>query len=137
MVENKKPANEPAAKDDNRTVEEMLDIIRSRRQPAEYEMLEIIRSRRKAEQSEMTATSKPTGEQALLREGFFTANQVSGEWKFASNTEPKKRGEYSIAVSDLIKSPESLCDWLAHISEKNWFDPVKFFAFFRRYRPIP
>jgi|SRR5450759_2731570 hypothetical protein len=122
MGEKKKPAHEPATVADSQTVESMLAAIRARR---------------KAGMSEMTATSNSTGKQFLLRDGFFTANQASGEWKFTSKTTPKKRSEYHISVSDLIKSPESLCEWLAHISEKTWFDPVKFFAFFRRYRPTP
>ena len=156
MVKKMKPSPMPVTEIDPQEVDEMLTLIRSRRKAAKLRnkgsleglpqklsdqnvdpMLAEIRARRKARMSEMSATPNSAGEHFLLRDGFFTANPVSGEWRFDSSTEPKKRGEYNISVSDLIKSPESLCDWLAHISEKNWFDPVKFFEFFRRYRPTP
>ena len=81
-----------------------------------------------------TAKCERTGKEIPISDGFFTANPSTGEWEFISKGAPQKSGEYNIPVADLIKSPEALCDWLAHISEKPWFDPAKFFDFFRRFR---
>lgn len=81
-----------------------------------------------------TAKCERTGNAIEINKGFFTANPFSGDWEFICEAAPEKSGEYNIAVSDLIKSPESLCDWLAHISEKTWFKPAKFFEFFHRFR---
>ena len=118
MVEKRIPVQNPEA--DNQNPEDMLAIIRARTQAKKP--------------SDMKATSTRTGELVLLLGGFFTADPVTGEWEFISREEPKKSGEYKILVADLIKSPEALCDWLAQISEISWFDPAKFFDFFRRFR---
>lgn len=34
----------------------------------------------------------------------------------------------------LLKSPASLVDWMAHMGEKTWFQPKKFFEFMDRLR---
>ena len=81
-----------------------------------------------------SAKCERTGNVIQIDDGFFTADPFSGGWEFICEAAPEKRAEYNIPVSDLIKSPEALCDWLAHISEKTWFDPAKFFDFFTRFR---
>ena len=84
--------------------------------------------------SDKTATCERTGEKILLREGFFTANPASGEWVFISKTAPEEHGDYPVPASELVNSVESFVDWMAHLAEKTWFVPVKFFAFFTRFR---
>ncbi len=81
-----------------------------------------------------TAKCERTGKHVPIDECYFTADPISGEWEFICKEAPKKAGEYNIAVAALIKTPEALCDWLAHLSEKTWFNPAKFFGFFHRFR---
>jgi hypothetical protein len=81
-----------------------------------------------------TAKCERTGKDISLRDGFFTADPFTGEWSFVGKDAPEKSGEYNVAVDDLLSSPKSLVDWLAHLHEKTWFDPEKFFQFFERFR---
>lgn len=81
-----------------------------------------------------TAKCERTGKVIPISEGFFTGNPFTGEWVFISDDAPEKSGDYNIAVADMMKSPEALCDRLAHTSEKTWFEPTKFFEFFHRFR---
>jgi hypothetical protein len=69
-----------------------------------------------------------------LEDGFFTADPFTGTWQFVSANAPESGADYNIPVSDLIKSAESLVDWLAHIHQKTWFKPDLFFDFFVRFR---
>ena len=81
-----------------------------------------------------TAKCERTGKAIPIEDGFFVAEPGTGSWQFIAKGSPENHGDYDIAVSDLIKSPESLVDWLAHLRQKSWFDPAAFFDFFVRFR---
>lgn len=81
-----------------------------------------------------TAKCELTGNEILLSDGFFVADTATSEWSFVSPDVPENLGEYSIGVSSLIKSPEALIDWMAHLEEKTWFNAIKFIKFFSRVR---
>lgn len=75
-----------------------------------------------------------TGKKILLLEGYFVADPNTGNWSFVSADAPEASGEYDVAVTKLVKSPEALVDWMAHLNEKTWFVPQKFFDFFTKFR---
>ena len=81
-----------------------------------------------------TATCERTGQKVRLSDGFFTANPATGDWSFVSIGAPERPGDYNIEAALMVKSPEALVDWIAHLSEKSWFDPKKFCDFFARCR---
>jgi hypothetical protein len=81
-----------------------------------------------------TAKCERTGHQILLSDGFFVANAGTGEWSFISLDAEENSYDYHIAITALIKSPEALVDWMAHLNQKTWFKPSKFFEFFERFR---
>ena len=81
-----------------------------------------------------TAKCERTGSQIPLSNGFLVANAGTGDWSFISLDAEDRSYDYHIAISDLIKSPEALVDWMAHLNEKTWFKPTKFFEFFERFR---
>lgn len=81
-----------------------------------------------------TAKCERTGADILLSDGWLVADASTGEWSFVSIDANEKAYDYHIELRELIKSPEAFVDWLAHLSEKTWFDPRKFFAFFERFR---
>lgn len=68
-----------------------------------------------------------------LNDGFFVSPGHGGEWEFIS-VDASSINDYSIAVKDLINTPEGLVDWLAHLSEKSWFSANKFFEFMYKFR---
>lgn len=80
------------------------------------------------------ATCERTGNSIRLSDGFFTFNKRTKDWLFLSADAPEKAGDYNIEVSQLVKSPEALVDWIAHLSGKSWFDAKKFCDFFVRFR---
>lgn len=80
------------------------------------------------------AKCEGTGNEISLAEGFLVADVFTGQWKFVSISAPERPSDYSVRLRELVKSPEALVDWLAHLDEKTWFDPAKFFAFFTRLR---
>lgn len=81
-----------------------------------------------------TAICERTGHEILLTDGFFVANPVTGEWSFVSVDAPDQSTDYNVAASEIVKSPEALVDWIAHLNEKTWFDAKKFADFFSRFR---
>ncbi|MDD5407122.1 MAG: hypothetical protein PHE73_09315 [Sulfurovaceae bacterium] len=81
----------------------------------------------------MKAKCQRTGKEIETKDGFFVSPGRSGDWEFISIDAPSKN-DYNIAVEDLVKSPESLIDWLAHLSEKSWFSSEKFFDFMYKFR---
>lgn len=81
-----------------------------------------------------TAKCERTGEQLLLSDGWLIADASTGEWSFVSTDAEDHAYDYYIELRALLKSPEALVDWLAHLNEKSWFEPRKFFAFFERLR---
>jgi hypothetical protein len=81
-----------------------------------------------------TAKCERTGQQILLVDGFLVANAATGEWSFISIDAEEHSYDYHVAISALIKSPEALVDWMAHLHEKSWFKPTKLFEFFERFR---
>jgi len=80
------------------------------------------------------ARCERTGKRIPLREGFLVADASTGEWLFVSTNAPERAYDYDIQVASLVKSPEALVDWLAHLNEKSWFNPKKFFSYFERFR---
>jgi len=81
-----------------------------------------------------TAKCERTGHQILLGDGFFTADPATGNWSFICIDAPEMLGEYNIHITELTKSPEAFCDWIAHLNEKTWFDANKFANFFTKFR---
>ncbi len=67
-------------------------------------------------------------------EGFLVADPATGDWSFVGNDAPERPGEYNVPVRELLQTPEAFCDWIAHLAEKTWFRPQKFFHFFTRFR---
>ena len=69
-----------------------------------------------------------------LSKGCFVCDD-NGNWFFMT---PRYANAvsygYVIPVKDFIKSAEEFVDWMAHLSEKGWFDQKKFFTFFKRIR---
>jgi hypothetical protein len=65
-----------------------------------------------------TAKCERTGNQIPLLDGFLVANAGTGEWSFISLDAEEHSYDYHIAISDFIKSPEALVDWMAHLNEK-------------------
>ena len=84
--------------------------------------------------SKTTAVCEHTKERILLYDGCYVGNCKTGEWMFCSNKDADALGQYSIRVTELSERPEALLDWMAHLNEKAWFDPKKFFTFFKRFR---
>lgn len=80
------------------------------------------------------AICQRTREMIPLAEGFFVVSMGSAEWSFVSKDAPEMHGDYNVAVANIVKSPEALVDWIAHLNEKAWFDPKKFADFFTRFR---
>lgn len=80
------------------------------------------------------AVCERTNEAVFLSQGAFVADPGTGEWSFVSVQAPEEHGDYAVPVSAIVKSPEALVDWLAHLNEKTWFDPKKFIDFFTRFR---
>ncbi len=81
-----------------------------------------------------SAKCERTGKTIPISEGFFVADQTTGEWSFVGIGAPEKYGDYNVPIDDICKSPEALIDWIAHLSEKTWFDGKKFTDFFARFR---
>jgi len=76
-----------------------------------------------------------------LSEGVMACNcgpdvkiKDGGVWVFLCKKAADKSCYYTIEIAELIKSPEALVDWLAHLNEKGWFDAKKFINFFTRLR---
>lgn len=82
-------------------------------------------------------TCDRTGKSIPLEEGFIVARPDTGEWSFLCADAPEKLGDYSIPIRKMVSSPEELIDWLAHLSEKAWFQEDKFFSLFKRLRNRP
>ena len=81
-----------------------------------------------------SAKCERKGEDVPLGNGFLVASTETGVWSFVSLDAPEVHGDYSIPVKDIVKSPEALVDWMAHLNEKSWFDANKLFDFFTRFR---
>jgi hypothetical protein len=81
-----------------------------------------------------TAKCERSGEQILLSDGWIVCNAPTGEWSFVSIDANENTFDYHVELTALVKSPEALVDWLAHIGEKTWFKPEKFFEFFKKFR---
>ena len=63
-----------------------------------------------------------------LLDGFFSCpDPDKAEWQFICGSCPDEF--YDIQASRFFKSPEATVDWMAHLHEKRWFSPVKFFEF--------
>lgn len=81
-----------------------------------------------------SAICERTSKSLPVAEGFFVADVGSAEWSFVSKDAPEKHGDYNVAVASIVKSPEALVDWIAHLNEKTWFDSKKFADFFTGFR---
>lgn len=66
-------------------------------------------------------------------DGFFSCPDMEkGAWQFACIDCPD--GFYDFYVKRFFNSPGSTIDCLAHLQEKRWFKPDKFFEFMHRLR---
>ncbi len=81
-----------------------------------------------------TATCERTGKKIKMNEGHFVCIKTTGEWSFVGPNVPDGPNEFDIRISDLLQSPFSFSDRMAHLNETEWFDPQKFFDFFTRFR---
>ncbi len=81
-----------------------------------------------------TAKCERTNEQILLSDGYLVCNASTGEWSFISIDAEGHNFDYEIQLDRIVNSPEALIDWMAHLQEKSWFNPIKFFQFFDRFR---
>jgi hypothetical protein len=57
-----------------------------------------------------------------------------GQWLFVSTEAPEDVNEYHLEIERFFRSPSSTVDWLAHLSQKHWFDPNDFLAMMHRFR---
>jgi hypothetical protein len=66
-----------------------------------------------------------------LLEGYLSCpDPDSAEWHFVCPTCP---GEfYDFAAHLFLQSPGLMARWLAHLREKEWFDPQKFYELLDR-----
>lgn len=68
-----------------------------------------------------------------LFDGWLSCPDVNApDWQFVCKDCPD--GFYDIPASRFFHSAGSTIDWLAHLIEKRWFDPPKFFEFMDRLR---
>jgi hypothetical protein len=81
-----------------------------------------------------TAKCERTGETVDLADGYFVGHFHTGEWQFNSRDAPSEMHDYNVAVMQILGSPREFCDWMAHLYQKSWFDPNKFFQFFVRFK---
>ena len=81
-----------------------------------------------------TAKCERTGQHTPLVDGYLVANIRTGQWSFVNVDADEYISDYNFPITDLIKSPEALVDWMAHLDDKTWFDPYTFFEFFKRFR---
>jgi hypothetical protein len=63
---------------------------------------------------------------------FFTCQD--GKWIFVSLEAPEKISDYHFEIEQFLKSPSATIDWLAHLSEKPWFDANDFMEMVHRFR---
>jgi hypothetical protein len=57
-----------------------------------------------------------------------------GKWFFVSTEAPEDWNEYHFEIDRFFCSPASIVDWLAHLSEKSWFDAADFCTMIHRFR---
>jgi hypothetical protein len=57
-----------------------------------------------------------------------------GKWMFVSTEADEDANEYHFEIERFFHSPEATLDWLAHLSEKNWFDAEDFVRMMHRFR---
>jgi hypothetical protein len=56
------------------------------------------------------------------------------KWLFVSTQADEDFNEYHFEIVEFFSSPASTVDWLAHLSEKGWFDAADFCAMIHRFR---
>jgi len=73
------------------------------------------------------------GEAKAIEFNFFLSTNGETKCHFACGSllEPEM---YSITIERFFQSPAHTINWLAHLSEKNWFDPDNFFEMMTRFR---
>jgi hypothetical protein len=81
-----------------------------------------------------SAKCERTSQDVPLSNGYFVASTETGVWSFISKDAPEVHDDYFIPVKDVVKSPEAIVDWMAHLTEMSWFDANKLFDFFTRFR---
>ena len=57
-----------------------------------------------------------------------------GKWMFVSTEAPEDDAEYHFEIARFFASPAATVAWLAHLSEKGWFDAEDFVRMMRRFR---
>jgi len=73
------------------------------------------------------------GKELAFLDGYFSCSDIdNGGWQFICLNCPD--GEYNFSTMAFFESPRATVNWLAHLSEKAWFKPEKFFDFMERLR---
>ena len=63
----------------------------------------------------------------------FSWFNKADEWKYCGDC-GKETETYYISFTRFFRSPAATVDWLAHLSEKNWFKPADFLKMLHRFR---
>lgn len=89
-----------------------------------------------------TTRAKPIEEKARAKcelckeedaEFFACLDEEQGEWSFVGFCKTA-REPYWVPFKEFFGSADETVDWMAHLSEKTWFKPDKFFRMMRRLR---
>jgi len=72
------------------------------------------------------------GRQTDFLAGFFVHSFRERRWRFECQACPGD--DYDITIRQFFSSPGSTVDWLAHLSEKRWFNAGRFLEFVHRVR---
>jgi len=73
------------------------------------------------------------GKDLELMNGYFACFDVeAATWQFVCSDCPDLK--YDFSVARFFGSPRETIDCLAHLQEKRWFKPDKFFEFMERLR---
>ena len=67
------------------------------------------------------------GRQTDFMAGFFSCDSHKQRWSFECSTCPSIG--YVVAVNRFFSSPGGTVDWIAHLSEKRWFNAGEFVKF--------
>lgn len=58
-----------------------------------------------------------------------------GRWVFLADRKvPQLGNEYRFSIEGFFRAPASTVDWLAHLSEKSWFNATEFCDMMERFR---
>lgn len=61
-------------------------------------------------------------------------SHYQGKWRFVSLDISENWNDYWFTIAQFFKSPRATTDWIAHLSEKGWFDAKDFARMLHRFR---